>query len=238
MVSSNVATGDPGYTGSIYVFELPVRIWHWVHAFSVTVLAITGYLIANPLPTMSGEASASFLMGNIRLIHFITAMVFAVGLFVRLYWAVVGNRYARGLLLPPLWSGEYWDRMWHEVKMYLFMTRKVAKYRGHNPLAMMFMWLFNVVLALFMLVTGFALYSQGTGDGSWADVMFGWVFAIEPSSQAVRMWHLVGMWVMVTFAIVHIYMVIRADLMSRQNGFSVMIDGYRRFRDDGPRDPQ
>ena len=238
MATSRAATGNDGYTGNVYVFEVPVRVWHWIHALAITVLAITGYLIANPLPSVSGDPSESFLMGNIRLVHFITAMVFAVGLFVRLYWAVVGNRYARGLLLPPLWDCEYWSRMWHEIKMYLFLTRKVAKYRGHNPLAMMFMWLFNVVLALFMICTGFALYSQGTGAGSWADKLFGWVFVIEPSSQAVRMWHLVGMWVMVTFAIVHIYMVIRADVMSRQNGVSAMIDGFRRFKDDGPRDPQ
>ena len=238
MATSTAASDSHGYSGSLYVFEVPVRIWHWIHALAIVVLAITGYLIASPLPSMSGEASDSFLMGNIRLIHFVTAMVFTVGLFVRLYWAIVGNRYARGLLIPPLWSGEYWSRMLHEVKMYLFLTRKVAKYRGHNPLAMLFMWLFNVVLAIFMICTGFALYSQGTGDGSWADVMFGWVFAIEPSSQAVRMWHLTGMWVMVMFAIVHLYMVLRADVMSRQNGVSAMIDGYRRFKDDGPRDPQ
>jgi len=238
MATSTAATDSQGYTGELYVFEVPVRIWHWVHALALTVLAISGYLIANPLPSASGEASDSFIMGNIRLIHFIAAMVFAVGLFVRLYWAIVGNRYARGMLIPPIWQGEYWRRLWHEVLMYLFLTRKVAKYRGHNPLAMFFMWLFNLGLALFMICTGFALYSQGTGDGSWADVMFGWVFVIEPSSQAVRMWHLVGMWLMVTFAIVHVYMVIRADVMSRQNGISAMIDGYRRFKDDGPRTPQ
>ena len=176
MATSTATTDTQGYTGSLYVFEVPVRIWHWIHALAITVLAITGYLIASPLPSMSGEASDSFLMGNIRLIHFVTAMVFAVGLFVRLYWAIVGNRYARGMLIPPVWDGEYWSRMWHEIKMYLFLTRKVAKYRGHNPLAMLFMWLFNVALAIFMICTGFALYSQGTGDGSWADVMFGWVF--------------------------------------------------------------
>ena len=238
MATSTVATDSQGYTGELYVFEAPVRIWHWVHALALTVLAISGYLIANPLPSASGEASDSFLMGNIRLIHFSAAMVFVVGLFVRLYWAVVGNQYARGMLIPPIWRGEYWSRLWHELKMYLFLTRKVAKYRGHNPLAMLFMWLFNLGLALFMICTGFALYSQGTGAGSWADIMFGWVFVIEPSSQAVRMWHLVGMWLMVAFAIVHVYMVIRADVMSRQNGISAMIDGYRRFKDDGPRDPQ
>lgn len=238
MATSNVAMGNSGYTGNVFVFELPVRIWHWLHALSISVLAISGYLIASPLESMSGEASESFLMGNIRLVHFIAAMVFAVGLFVRFYWAVVGNQYARGLLLPAVWRGEFWKRLWHEVKFYAFLTRKVAKYRGHNPLAQLAMWLFNVVLALFMVCTGFALYSQGTGDGSWADTLFGWVFVIEPSSQAVRMWHLLGMWLMVTFFVIHVYMVIRSELMSRQNGFSVMIDGIRRFRDDGPRDPQ
>ena len=238
MATTKVATSNEGYTGNVYVFEVPVRIWHWVHALALTALIITGFLIANPLPSMSGEASDSFLMGNIRLVHFCSAMVFAVGLFVRIYWAFVGNRYARTLVVPPIWLKEFWTRAWHELLMYNFLTRKVAKYRGHNPLALIFMWLFNIVLGLFMVCTGFALYSQGTGAGSWADRLFGWVFVIEPSSQAVRMWHLMGMWLMLTFIIVHIYMVIRADIMSRQNGISVMIDGIRRFKDDGPRDPQ
>ena len=41
----------------LYVFELPVRIWHWVHAISIAVLVVTGYLIANPLSSVEGEAS-------------------------------------------------------------------------------------------------------------------------------------------------------------------------------------
>ena len=59
MATSTVTTDTQGYTGSLYVFEVPVRIWHWVHALCITVLAITGYLIASPLPSMSGEASDS-----------------------------------------------------------------------------------------------------------------------------------------------------------------------------------
>ena len=47
-----------------------------------------------------------------------------------------------------------------------------------------------------------------------------------------------GMWLMLLFIIVHIYMVIRADFVSRQNSISVMLDGWRRFKDDGPLDPQ
>lgn len=224
--------------GPIYIFEAPVRAWHWIHALAIVVLGVTGYLIGNPLPSMSGEASDHFVMGNLRLVHFIAAFVFAVGMVVRFYWALVGNEYSRELLYVPIWRGEWWKRVWHEIKFYAFATRKMSKNPGHNPLAQFFIWAINVVLSLFMICTGFALYSQGTGAGSWADKMFGWVFLLEPSSQTVRMWHLAGMWLMLLFIIVHIYMVIRAEMMSRQNGISVMINGWRTFKDDGPLRPQ
>jgi Ni/Fe-hydrogenase 1 B-type cytochrome subunit len=45
-------------TKSVYVYEAPVRLWHWINAASITVLALTGYFIGQPLPTMPGEASA------------------------------------------------------------------------------------------------------------------------------------------------------------------------------------
>jgi len=224
--------------GPIYVFTLPVRIWHWLHALSIATLIVTGYLIAVPLASLDGEASDHFLMGTLRLVHFSAAFVFAIGLFVRIYLAIVGNEYSRELFIIPVWKGRYWKELWHEVKFYSFVTRKTGKNIGHNPLAQMAMWIFNVILGLFMVCTGFALYSQGTGAGSWADQMFGWVFVLVPSSQTVRMWHLMGMWLMLFFVILHIYMAIRADFASRQNGVSAMIDGWRTFKDDGPRDPQ
>lgn len=233
-----IISDEQKLVGPIYVFQVPVRIWHWLHALSIFALIITGYLIANPLPSLSGEASDHFLMGNLRLVHFSAAFVFAIGLFVRIYFAMVGNEYSRELLILPVWRGSWWRGLWHEVKFYSFMTRKTGKNIGHNPLAQLFMWLTNILLALFMVCTGFALYSQGTGAGSWADTLFGWVFVLQASSQTVRMWHLLGMWLMLVFIIIHIYMAIRADFASRQNGISAMIDGWRTFKDDGPADPR
>lgn len=233
-----IISDEQKLVGPIYVFQVPVRIWHWLHALSIFALIITGYLIANPLPSLSGEASDHFLMGNLRLVHFSAAFVFAIGLFVRIYFAMVGNEYSRELLILPVWRGSWWRGLWHEVKFYSFMTRKTGKNIGHNPLAQLFMWLTNILLALFMVCTGFALYSQGTGAGSWADSLFGWVFVLQASSQTVRMWHLLGMWLMLVFIIIHIYMAIRADFASRQNGISAMIDGWRTFKDDGPADPR
>ena len=83
-----------------------------------------------------------------------------------------------------------------------------------------------------MIITGFALYSEGAGRDSWQAKVFGWVFDIWPNSQDVHTLHHLGMWVIVIFAIVHIYAAVREDIMSRQTMISTMISGERQFRDE------
>jgi Ni/Fe-hydrogenase 1 B-type cytochrome subunit len=215
---------------AVYVFEAPVRIWHWLHALSIVVLAVTGYLIANPLPSIGGEASEHFMMGNLRMIHFIAGYVFGIGFAVRIYWAIVGNSHSRELFYLPLWRGEWWRNFWEELKFYLFMRDDAPPIAGHNPIAQTAYWVFNVLLTLFMIVTGFALYGEGLGLGSWADTLFGWVFIWLGDAQNVRMWHLLGMWLFIAFSILHIYMAIRADVMTRQSSVSSIINGWRTYR--------
>ena len=41
----------------VYVYEAPVRLWHWVMMLCMIVLAGTGYLIGSPLPAVGGEAA-------------------------------------------------------------------------------------------------------------------------------------------------------------------------------------
>ena len=50
-------------------------------------------------------------------------------------------------------------------------------------------------------------------------------------SQNMYTLHHMGMWVIVVFAIVHIYAAIREDIMGRQSVVSTMISGYRTFKD-------
>jgi Ni/Fe-hydrogenase 1 B-type cytochrome subunit len=232
MQGSAVSSAQVGqHRESIYVFELPVRIWHWVHALSIAVLAVTGYLIANPLPSPEGEASANFLMGNMRLVHFIAAYVFAIGFAVRIYWSIVGNKYSRELIYVPVWRGKWWGELIEEVKFYLFLRREAPLTVAHNALAQVAMWLFNMVLGIFMIGTGFALYSENLGLGSWADRWFGWIVPVLGGSQNTKMLHDFGMWLFVVFAILHIYMAIRADFMGRQSSVRTIIDGWRRYKD-------
>ena len=220
-----------GRRKAVYVFEAPVRIWHWLHALSIVVLCITGYLIANPLPSIGGEANDHFIMGNLRMIHFIAGYVFAIGFAVRLYWAFVGNEYSRELFYLPVWRGSWWRDLWEEIKYYSFMRRDPPESLAHNALAQAAMWFFNVVLGLFLIFTGFALYSEGLGLGSWADTWFGWVIPLMGDSQTVRMWHIFAMWLLIAFVIIHVYMAIRADIMGRQSSVSAIISGWRTFRD-------
>lgn len=215
----------------LYVFEAPVRIWHWLHALSIVVLAATGYLIANPLPSIGGEASEHFLMGNLRMIHFIAGYVFAIGFAVRIYWGFVGNKYSRELLYLPVWRAAWWRDLFEEIKYYLFLRREAPHSDAHNALAQMAMWFFNTLLGIFMIVTGFALYGEGLGSGSWADTWFGWALPLLGGSQQVRMLHTLGMWLFITFAIIHIYMAVRADIMSKQSSVSTIISGWRTYRD-------
>ena len=216
---------------SIYVYEAPVRLCHWINALCMVVLAVTGYFIGKPLPTVPGEAAENFLMGYIRFAHFAAAYLFAVGLLGRIYWALVGNHHARQIFLLPITNKHWWNEVLFELRWYLFLEKHPKKYVGHNPMAQLMMFFFFTVLAVGMVVTGFALYSEGTGLGSWSDVLFGWVLPLFGGSLQVHNLHRLGMWIMMTFAIVHIYAAIREDIMSRQSLISTMISGWRMFKD-------
>ena len=218
-------------TRSVYVYEAPVRLWHWINALSITVLAVTGYFIGQPLPTTPGEASSQYLMGYIRFAHFAAGYVFAIGLAGRIYWAIVGNHHARELVTLPVLSRAYWREVLTMVKWYSFLIPQPNQYVGHNPLARLAMFFCFFWLSLFMVATGFALYGEGLQAGSWADQVFGWVIPLMGQSQDVHTWHRLGMWAMVTFVILHVYAAVREDIMGRQSIVSTMVSGHRTFKE-------
>ncbi|MFA7617745.1 MAG: Ni/Fe-hydrogenase, b-type cytochrome subunit [Thiohalomonadaceae bacterium] len=219
---------------AVYVYEAPVRLWHWINALAVVILAISGYLIANPLTTLPGQASEHFLMGYVRFAHFAAAYVFAIAFLGRIYWALVGNRHARQLFQLPVFQKTFWSELAHEIRWYAFLEKEPKKYVGHNPLAHLVMVAIVTVGGIAMVLTGFALYAEQKGTGSWQDTLFGWLIPLVGQSQDVRLWHHWGMWIIVVFVMIHVYAAVREDIMSRQSLISTMISGWRMFRDDRP----
>ncbi|WP_372921077.1 Ni/Fe-hydrogenase, b-type cytochrome subunit [Roseovarius sp.] len=220
---------------SVYVYEAPVRIWHWVNALAILVLCLTGYFIGQPLPSFSGaEATYQFFFGYLRFAHFAAGMVLTVAFFGRAYWALVGNHHAKQLFSFPFWKRHFWAEVWFELRWYLFLEREPKKYEGHNPLAQMAMFFFITIATLFMIVTGFALYAEGVGKSHWMYTAFGWVIELAGNSLDVHMLHRMGMYTILVFVIIHIYVAVREDIMSRQSIVSTMISGHRTFKDDRP----
>ncbi|NHB77787.1 Ni/Fe-hydrogenase, b-type cytochrome subunit [Rhodobacter calidifons] len=218
---------------SIYVYEAPVRLWHWINAASILVLIVTGYFIGSPPPTMIiGEAYEQFVFGYIRFAHFAAGQVLLIAFLGRIYWAMVGNHHARQLFYVPFWKADFWQEVLFELRWYLFLEKEPKKYVGHNPLAQVAMFFFITLGVTFMVFTGFALYAEGAQEGSLTHDLFGWMHGLTWNSQRMHTLHHPGMWWIVIFMIIHIYVAIREDIMSRQSIVSTMISGHRTFKDD------
>jgi Ni/Fe-hydrogenase 1 B-type cytochrome subunit len=85
---------------------------------------------------------------------------------------------------------------------------------------------------ILMIVTGLSMYGEGEGMGSWQYTLFSsWVIPLLGQSQDVHSIHHLGMWLILIFVIIHIYVAIREDIMSRQSIVSTMISGWRMFKD-------
>ena len=106
-----IATGSGLSAGSkrpadyrrIYVWELPVRVYHWINAVVLVTLLVTGYLIGAPSsPFYAAEAYQQYWFGWVRFIHFVAAFVYVFNFLARLYWGFVGNKYARWYAFFPL----------------------------------------------------------------------------------------------------------------------------------------
>ncbi|MGD8413399.1 MAG: cytochrome b/b6 domain-containing protein, partial [Candidatus Latescibacterota bacterium] len=75
----------------IYVWQWPVRAFHWINAIAIVVLCVTGFLIGNPIAFQSSaEASSQYWFGTVRFIHFLTAYVWVAIALLRIYWGFVG----------------------------------------------------------------------------------------------------------------------------------------------------
>jgi Ni/Fe-hydrogenase b-type cytochrome subunit len=92
----------------VYVWELPVRLYHWINALCILVLTLTGILIAHP-PALASttEASFGYWFGINRFIHFAFAYLFLFNFAFRIYWGFVGNRFADWRNFFPLRRAQF-----------------------------------------------------------------------------------------------------------------------------------
>jgi Ni/Fe-hydrogenase 1 B-type cytochrome subunit len=211
-----------------YVWELPVRATHWVNMLSIIVLAVTGICIGTPktLALMASE----YVMGWIRFVHFVTGYVFATSVVARIYWSIVGNRYASWREFVPFLTPEGRRHMGETFRYYTFLSRTPPHVIGHNALAGA---TYLLVFALYgvMVVTGFSLYGQ-YAPGGFISRSTRWLFYAF-SNQGVRLTHHLTMWFLIAFAIHHVYSAWLMDIKEKGGVISSIFGGYKGVRIKG-----
>jgi len=215
-----------------YVWQLPVRIFHWTNALAITVLIITGLLIAHPPGIISnGEASTQFWFGYIRKIHFMSAYVMVAVMIMRVYWAFVGNKYSHWKVFVPF-DKEGLKSVWNTLKIDIFLqNEKIPNdkniHTGHNDIAAV-SYLVMFILALVMIFTGFGLYSD---NATWfLPKMFAWVPEFLGGDMDTRVIHHVAMWAFILFSLVHVYLVFFHDWLEGRGEASAMVSGHKFVR--------
>jgi len=214
----------------VYVWELPVRFYHWINVVSIVVLCATGYLIGNPIGAPNtAEASYSYLFGTIRFIHFVAAFIFFFNFVARLYWGFVGNKYARWDNFIP-----YKKHQWKEILCVLKVdilqvVHKKMKDIGHNSLAA-FTYFFTFLAFVLQSLTGFGMYAAMSD--SWFPKLFAWIVPLLGGDLPTRNIHHILMWVFILFAMIHIYLVFYHDYIERRGVTSSMIGGWK-FIEEG-----
>ena len=209
----------------IYVWQLPVRFYHWINALAVVTLAVTGFIVGKPVALANAaEASYSYWFGTVRFIHFVAAFVFFFNFLFRLYWGFVGNAFARWQNFILLRK-----KQWQEVASVLRIDVLQAKGKpleslGHNSLAG-FTYFLTFLAFLFQSVTGFGMYAAMSD--SWLPHMFSWIVPMMGGDFAVRQWHHMMMWLFVIFSIIHVYLVFYHDYVEGRGVTSSMVGGWK-----------
>lgn len=219
----------------VYVWELPVRFYHWLNVLVLLTLILTGFYIANPLALLSKEeATNKFTMGWVRYLHFAAAYLFFFNFLFRLYWGFVGNKYANWKQFIPI-SKRFIEEMWTVIKIdILFLKNKNHQEQehlsiGHNALAG-FIYFLTFIAFLVQCLTGFGLYSSMASW--WFPKLFAWVPALFGGDIITRAIHHWAMWFFILFAVIHVYLVFYHDYVEGRGEISSMGGGWKFIEDE------
>ncbi|MFZ2853299.1 MAG: Ni/Fe-hydrogenase, b-type cytochrome subunit [Rhodocyclaceae bacterium] len=221
---------EGGIPPPVAIYGPGVRLWHWTNGLLVVVLCVTGYFIGVPPPSALGDTSVLYIMGWIRFLHLASGYLFALLALARLWLTFVEKGISHHLFLPAVWRTEWFDGFVRQIKWNFLMTDKPTRYVGLNPLGNIAMLLMYVLPGFLIIVTGFAMYAEVTGHDSWQYAVFGWITGIFGNTMDLHIIHRLAMWVMVCFVLVHVYIAVREDVLSRQTMISSMLSGERQYR--------
>lgn len=214
----------PRTAQAVYIYELPVRLWHWTMAACIFTLFVTGYYIEHP--------PFAIHMDTIIKVHYTAGLILCVAMACRLIWAFFGNVVSRQIFIVKIWEKSWWQGLWENLKWYAFCTDKPDVRLGHNPLAQVAMF-FIVLVIFFMCFSGLGIYQakMATPIIGRFHFMENFIYWAGGNDLDLVVLHRLGMSLIVCFVTIHVYMVIRESIMGRTTMIYTMVTGNRLVMD-------
>ncbi|MDA8086970.1 MAG: Ni/Fe-hydrogenase, b-type cytochrome subunit [Nitrospiraceae bacterium] len=206
----------------VYIWEVPVRLTHWVNFFSIIALSFTGIYIGNPF--LHPLSDRSYTMGTMRFIHLVAAYLFLMMIVIRVYWAFAGNRYANWRVFLPLTERQRHD-LGGATRYYLFMSKKPPYAAGHTMCAgIAYFVLF--LMFLFQIFSGFALWSYTRPVPFFHMVLGGWMLGLMHAAT-IRFWHHMVMYFIWVVVLIHVYLAVWLDSAEHNGLMGSIFGGYK-----------
>ena len=224
MSDAALSNAAPSDIVRVYVWELPVRVTHWLIVLSIAVLSATGIYIGRPFITVSGPAGQHFVTGWAKVIHSYGAIVFTLSVLARVGWMFTGNKYAHWDKFIPVHPLRL-HGVWPTLKFYLFALRKPPGFVGHNPLAgVTYLLVFGLYLVA--IATGFTMYSASARIGSPMR-LFAFLIPLLGGLQTAHWIHHIVMWLLLGFTVHHVYSGILMSIIEANATMESMFSGYK-----------
>jgi Ni/Fe-hydrogenase 1 B-type cytochrome subunit len=163
-------------------------------------------------------------MGIVRFTHFVVAFIFIASLLLRTYWAIAGNEWASWRGLFPFLTKEGRKSLADAIGYYFFLRREPPEVIGHNALAGL-TYAFIVFLYFVQTFTGFALLGEVNTSGIWYKLT-GWIFLFV-HNQVLRQAHHLIMWLLIGFALHHVYSAFLVDSEEGNGLMSSIFSGFK-----------
>lgn len=208
----------------VYVWDLVVRATHWTIAFSIVILAITGYYIGKPFVSNPGEAGRWFTTGTVRVVHYYAAIAFTIAVLTRIGWMFMGHHWARWRELLPVEKHRL-KGLFQTAMFYAGLRREPALGAGHNPLAGL-SYLGVFCLYLVMIATGFGLAGVDGGVSGWFR-FFRPLATLFGGPQLTRWIHHVTMWLLLVFVVQHVMAALLTTLSEKNGTMDSIFSGFK-----------
>ena len=202
-----------GPVTALYVWQYPLRLFHWGLVISLGVLSVTGYYIHDPF--IVGQVQHPFLMAWFRFVHESFGMILIALFLMRVYLFFGGNRWVGWRQYVPYTKAQFME-MIEVSKFYAFLRPTPISKIGHNAMAA-FSYVGIYLLLLVEIVTGLVMFNW-LRHSAILGPFVSWIPGLI-RIQNIRLIHFFLMFVFIAFGIFHIHL---AMLISREEKRGLM----------------